>query len=102
MREGEKNEVVVVRAVPVRRAWAAIADGAEVVATQPVQRQVHVILDNLATHKTELVQHFLQHHPNVNLHFTPTYSSWLIKSRVGSASSSATSSTAASSLRLPI
>jgi len=49
----------------------------EVVATQPVQRAVHVILDNFATHKTELVKHFLEHHSNVNLHFTPTYSSWL-------------------------
>ena len=39
--------------------------------------EVHVILDNFATHKTDLVKHFLQHHPNVTLHFTPTYSSWL-------------------------
>jgi len=36
-----------------------------------------VILDNFSTHKTDLVKHFLQQHPNVNLHFTPTYSSWL-------------------------
>jgi transposase len=49
----------------------------EVVATQPFQRQVHVILDNFATHKTDLVKRFLRQHPNVNLHFTPTYSSWL-------------------------
>ena len=31
----------------------------EVVGTQPVDREVHVILDNFATHKTELVQRFL-------------------------------------------
>jgi transposase len=49
----------------------------EVVATQPAQREVHVILDNFSTHKTDLVQGFLQQHPNVSLHFTPTYSSWL-------------------------
>lgn len=49
----------------------------EVVATQPAQREVHVILDNFSTHKTDLVQGFLQQHPNVTLHFTPTYSSWL-------------------------
>jgi transposase len=49
----------------------------EVVATQPVGRQVHVILDNFATHKTDLVKGFLQQHSNVKLHFTPTYSSWL-------------------------
>jgi transposase len=37
----------------------------------------HVILDNFATHKTDLVKRFLAEHPNVRLHFTPTYSSWL-------------------------
>lgn len=49
----------------------------EVVATQPRGREVHIILDNLSTHKTQRVQDFLAHHPNVHLHFTPTYSSWL-------------------------
>ena len=49
----------------------------EVVATQPREREVHVILDNFATHQTDLVKGFLQQQPNVNLQFTPTYSSWL-------------------------
>ena len=49
----------------------------EVVATQPADRDVHVILDNFSTHKTDLVQSFLQQHPNVQFDFTPTYSSWL-------------------------
>ena len=49
----------------------------EVISTQPPEREIHVILDNFATHKTELVKRFLTHHPNVTLHFTPTYSSWL-------------------------
>ncbi len=49
----------------------------ELVAGQPPRRDIHVILDNLSTHKTKKVQLFLQHHPNVQLHFTPTYSSWL-------------------------
>src|SRR5215471_13097545 len=48
----------------------------EVVTTQPTEREVHVILDNFSTHKTELVRQSLQQHPNVTLHFTPTYSSW--------------------------
>jgi transposase len=38
---------------------------------------VHVILDNFSIHKTDLVKHYLEQHPNVTLHFTPTYSSWL-------------------------
>jgi transposase len=48
-----------------------------VVATQSPRREIHIILDNLATHKTKQVQAFLAAHPSVRLHFTPTYSSWL-------------------------
>jgi len=43
---------------------------------KPTQ-EVHVILDNLTAHKTAKVQSFLEEHPRVHLHFTPTYSSWL-------------------------
>ena len=49
----------------------------EVVATRAPDEEIHVILDNLSTHKTKLVEAFLDEHPNVTLHFTPTYSSWL-------------------------
>jgi transposase len=48
-----------------------------VVATQPARRAIHIILDNFAAHKTKQVQAFLAAHPSVQLHFTPTYSSWL-------------------------
>lgn len=48
-----------------------------VVATQSRRREIHIILDNLAAHKTKQVQAFLAAHPAVRLHFTPTYSSWL-------------------------
>ncbi len=48
-----------------------------VVASQPPAREIHIILDNLSAHKTPLVRAFLAAHPNVALHFTPTYSSWL-------------------------
>ena len=41
------------------------------------KQEIHVILDNLSAHKTQKVASFLQEHPNVRLHFTPTYSSWL-------------------------
>jgi transposase len=50
---------------------------AELTSGQPSQREMHVIVDNLSAHKTERVQIFLQEHPQVKLHFTPTYSSWL-------------------------
>ncbi len=39
-------------------------------------REIHVILDNLNTHKPKR-DRWLKAHPNVHLHFTPTYSSWL-------------------------
>ena len=38
---------------------------------------VHVILDNLSTHKTAAVQRWLVRHPRFRLHFIPTHSSWL-------------------------
>jgi transposase len=49
----------------------------EVVASQPSGKEIHVIIDNLSAHKTKLVDAFLADHPNVRLHYTPTYSSWL-------------------------
>ena len=38
---------------------------------------VHVICDNLSAHKAPVVQKQLLAHPRVQLHFTPTYSSWI-------------------------
>jgi transposase len=49
----------------------------ELVARQPRGQQIHVIADNLSAHKTKLVDVFLKAHPNVRIHFIPTYSSWL-------------------------
>ena len=49
----------------------------DIVLNQPRGQEIHVIADNLSSHKTELVKTFLTEHPNVQLHFTPTYSSWL-------------------------
>ncbi len=48
-----------------------------VVETQPRRREIHIIVDNLSAHKTQKVCTFLVAHPNVRLHYTPTYSSWL-------------------------
>ena len=38
---------------------------------------IHVICDNLSAHKAPVVQRWLLAHPRVQLHFTPTYSSWI-------------------------
>lgn len=40
-------------------------------------REIHIVLDNLSAHKTNAVEEFLEKHPKVRFHFTPTYSSWL-------------------------
>jgi transposase len=49
----------------------------DIVAHQPDQKEIHVICDNLSAHKTKKVDAFLDEHPTVRIHFTPTYSSWL-------------------------
>jgi hypothetical protein len=36
-----------------------------------------MVCDNLATHKTPLIQEWLARHPRFCLHFTPTGSSWI-------------------------
>lgn len=47
----------------------------EVVSWNP-NREIHVVLDNLNTHKPK-EDRWLKQHPNVHFHYTPTYSSWL-------------------------
>jgi len=50
---------------------------AQLVALEPQGREIRIIADNLSSHKTQRVRQFLSANPNVHLHFTPTYSSWL-------------------------
>jgi transposase len=48
-----------------------------VVATQPEDREIHIICDNLSAHKTKAVRAWLEEHTLIEIHYTPTYSSWL-------------------------
>jgi transposase len=43
----------------------------------PKGKQLHLIVDNYATHKHPEVKTWLEKHPRFHLHFTPTSSSWL-------------------------
>jgi transposase len=43
----------------------------------PTELDLHLIVDNYATHKTPRVKRWLKAHPRFNLHFTPTSASWL-------------------------
>ncbi|MGH8525374.1 MAG: IS630 family transposase, partial [Gammaproteobacteria bacterium] len=48
----------------------------EVVAGYRSDLEIHVILDNLNTHKPKH-DHWLARHKNVHFHYTPTHASWL-------------------------
>ena len=43
----------------------------------PEHLDIHVVLDNVSTHKTPSIQRWLVRHPRFTFHFTPTYSSWM-------------------------
>src|SRR6202045_5511602 len=43
----------------------------------PARLDLHLVIDNYATHKTEKVKRRLARHKRFKLHFTPTSSSWL-------------------------
>jgi transposase len=49
----------------------------QVEAETPKHLDLHVILDNYATHKHASVQRWLKRNPRVHFHFIPTSSSWL-------------------------
>ena len=48
-----------------------------VVRTTAKDLDIHVILDNYATHKHPKVKQWLHRHRRVHFHFTPTSASWL-------------------------
>jgi transposase len=50
---------------------------AKIDAQVPADLAVHVVCDNYGTHKTPAVKTWLAAHPRFQMHFTPTYSSWL-------------------------
>lgn len=43
----------------------------------PADLDVHLVVDNYATHKAPTVTAWLAKHPRFHLHLTPTYSSWI-------------------------
>jgi transposase len=43
----------------------------------PAELDVHVVCDNLSTHKTPAVNEWIARHPRFHVHFTPTGSSWI-------------------------
>jgi len=43
----------------------------------PENLDLHLVVDNVSTHKTPEIRRWLLRHPRFHLHFTPTYSSWM-------------------------
>ena len=43
----------------------------------PEDLDIHLVVDNVSTHKTPEIKKWLLRHPRFQLHFTPTYSSWM-------------------------
>jgi transposase len=72
-----KTGAVIGQTAPRHTSEEFVAFLGAVVAEQPAGQEMHIILDNVSTHKTRRVTEFLARHQTVRLHFTPTYSSWL-------------------------
>jgi len=68
---------VIGKTAPRHRSAQFVAFLTDVVSSQPKGREIHVICDNVSSHKTDAVQAFLAEHKKVTIHYTPTYSSWL-------------------------
>lgn len=49
----------------------------QVDAAAPPEHEIHIVMDNYATHKTPSIQRWLVRHPHYHIHFTPTGASWL-------------------------
>jgi transposase len=43
----------------------------------PDDLDLHLVVDNVSTHKTPEIRRWLLRHPRFYLHFTPSYSSWM-------------------------
>jgi transposase len=68
---------VLARCKPQHRARDFVAFLRELDARVEPELEVHLVLDNLSTHRAPVVHRWLLRHPRFQLHFTPTYASWL-------------------------
>ncbi len=66
-------------AIGIRNIWTSRADRCQM----PPDLDVHVIVDNYATHKHPRVKRWLATRPRFHVHFTPTYASWLNQVEIG-------------------
>jgi transposase len=72
-----RTGAVIGRCRPRHRAQEFRAFLDEIDRSVPPDLEVHLVLDNLRTHKTGLIRDWLAKRPRYHLHFTPTSASWL-------------------------
>jgi transposase len=60
-----------------RHGKAEFGDFLKKVARAYPRRKLHIVVDNYHTHKHPEIQAWLEKHPRIHLHFTPTSGSWL-------------------------
>jgi transposase len=60
-----------------RHGKAEFGDFLKKVARAYPRRELHIVVDNYHTHKHPEIQAWLEKHPRITLHFTPTSGSWL-------------------------
>jgi transposase len=71
------NGTVITQCKPRHRHQEFLAFLRHIERSVPEQLDVHLIVDNYATHKHATVRRWLAQRARFHLHFTPTYSSWL-------------------------
>ena len=72
-----KSGMVIGECLPRHRAKEFLRFLRRIDRSVPGSREVHLVLDNYATHRTPEVKAWLKKHPRFKLHFTPTGASWL-------------------------
>ena len=68
---------VITRCRPRHRHQEFLAFLRQIGGSVPRDLDIHLIVDNYATHKHRKVRAWLARRPRYQLHFTPTYASWL-------------------------
>ena len=68
---------VLTRCRPRHRHQEFLAFLKDIEANVPPELDIHLVVDNYATHKHERVRRWLAARPRYHVHYTPTYSSWL-------------------------
>ena len=68
---------VIGKCMPRHRAQEFRAFLDEVQRNVPKDLDIHVVMDNASSHKTEMIQRWFAKRPRWHMHFTPTSSSWI-------------------------